>query len=159
MSSDACFRPAVLVPGFSSVCIVYQWWKRSARLIEKARTDQQSSFWDLFQKLFPPPPPFRIKKNSLVNWNQWMRSNRVWMRSFREWMRSSWAWMRSSRVVRASDSQCHSRNCLGSIPAFTGTVESVGQQMKQCWKKELKKSKKSPWKKNFNQIKKNPLFH
>ncbi len=33
-------------------------------------------------------------------------------------MRSSRVWMRSSRVVRASDSQCRSRNCPGFYPSI-----------------------------------------
>ncbi len=38
-----------------------------------------------------------------------------------------------SRVVRASDSQCLSRNSpLSSIPASTDTAESEGRQMKKC---------------------------
>ena len=37
-----------------------------------------------------------------------------------------------SRVVRASDSQCRSRNCPGFYPASFDTVESEGRQMKQC---------------------------
>jgi hypothetical protein len=40
-----------------------------------------------------------------------MRSSRVWMRYIRRWMRSS-------RVVRASDSQCRSRNCTGFDPSI-----------------------------------------
>jgi hypothetical protein len=50
----------------------------------------------------------------------WMRSSRAWMRFGREWMRMrcSRMWMRSSRVVRASDSQCRSRNCLGFDPSI-----------------------------------------
>jgi hypothetical protein len=34
------------------------------------------------------------------------------------WMRSSRVWVRSSRVVRASDSQCRSRNCPGFDPSI-----------------------------------------
>ncbi len=48
----------------------------------------------------------------------WIRSSRGWMRSSRVWMRSSRVWMRSSRVVRASDSQCRSRNCPGFDPSI-----------------------------------------
>ncbi len=42
--------------------------------------------------------------------------------------------MRTSRVVRATDCQCRSRNAtfLGSIPASSDTVEPEGRQMKQC---------------------------
>ncbi len=47
----------------------------------------------------------------------WMRFSRVWMRFSRVWMRFSREWMRFSRVVRASDSQCHSRNCPGFDPS------------------------------------------
>ena len=58
-------------------------------------------------------------------------------------MRSSRVWMRSSRVVRASDSQCRSRNS----PASSNTVESERRQMKQCWISYIKKinPKKSPF--------------
>jgi hypothetical protein len=38
---------------------------------------------------------------------------------------------------------------LGSIPASSGTVESEGRQIKQCWISYIKKIKKSPCK---NQI-------
>jgi hypothetical protein len=49
-------------------------------------------------------------------------------------MRFSLMRMRFSLVVRVSDCQCTSCNGpgLGSIPASVGTVESEGQQMKQC---------------------------
>jgi hypothetical protein len=43
-------------------------------------------------------------------------------------------WMRCSGVARAPDSQC-----LGSIPASSGTMESEGRQMKQCWIKYIYK--------------------
>ncbi len=42
-------------------------------------------------------------------------------------------WMRSSRVVRASDSQCRSRNCPWFDPSILRHSESEGRQMKQCW--------------------------
>ncbi len=57
----------------------------------------------------------------------WMRPSRVvdeiwpslWMRSSRVcgWHLAE-LWMRSSRVVRASDSQCRSRNCPGFEPSI-----------------------------------------
>jgi hypothetical protein len=66
---------------------------------------------------------------SLCGWDLaelWMRSSRVWMRSIAElWMRSSWVlmwsswvWMRSSRVVRAFDCQCRSRDSPGFDPSI-----------------------------------------
>ncbi len=54
---------------------------------------------------------------------------------------SSRVWMRSSWVFRTSGCQWKSRN-LESIPASFDTVESEGQQMKQCWKMYKKKQKK-----------------
>ncbi len=63
-----------------------------------------------------------------------MRSSRVWVRSglvVDEIYSRVWMW--SSRVVRASDNQCRSHTCPGSIPASSDTVESEGRQMKQCW--------------------------
>ncbi len=45
------------------------------------------------------------------------------------------------RVVRASDSQCRSRNCPGFDPSILR--HSGGRQMKQCWISYIKK-KKSP---------------
>ncbi len=52
--------------------------------------------------------------------------------------------MRSSRVVAASECQCQScATVLRSIPASSGTVESEGRQMKQCWIEYTKNSKKS----------------
>jgi hypothetical protein len=52
-------------------------------------------------------------------------------------------WMRSSRVVRASDSQCRSRNCPGFDPSILRHSESEGRHMKQSYIKN-KKIKKSP---------------
>ncbi len=40
--------------------------------------------------------------------------------------------MASSRVIRASDSQCQSRNCPWFDPTSSYTVESEGRQIKQC---------------------------
>jgi hypothetical protein len=62
-------------------------------------------------------------------------------------MKSSREWMRSSRVVRASDIQCRSRNCPGFDPSIlrSDTVESEGRQMKQYLISDKKKNlKKSP---------------
>ncbi len=43
-------------------------------------------------------------------------------------------WMRSSRVVRVSGCQCQSRKSPGFDPSIlSGTVESEGRQMLQCW--------------------------
>ncbi len=54
-------------------------------------------------------------------------------------------WKRSSRVDRAPDCQCQSRNGPGSIPASSETLESKRQQTKQCWIKYMKKNpRKSP---------------
>jgi hypothetical protein len=47
-----------------------------------------------------------------------MRFSRVWMRFSQSWMRFSQSCMRLSRVVRASDSQCRSRNCPGFDPSI-----------------------------------------
>jgi hypothetical protein len=48
----------------------------------------------------------------------WMKFCRGWIRFSRVWMRFSQSWMRFSRVVRASDSQCRSRNCTGFDPSI-----------------------------------------
>jgi hypothetical protein len=54
-------------------------------------------------------------------------------------------WMKSSRVVRASESQCRSRNCLGSIPASSDTEKSEGRQMKAVLNIVHKKILKNPY--------------
>ncbi len=54
--------------------------------------------------------------------------------------------MRSSQVVRASDSQCRSRNCPGFDPSILDTVESEGRQTDEAVLNivhTLKKEKKS----------------
>jgi hypothetical protein len=38
-----------------------------------------------------------------------------------------------SRVVRASDGQCRSRNCPGFDPSIIRHSGNWGRQMKQCW--------------------------
>ncbi len=58
--------------------------------------------------------------------------------------RVNYVGMRSSRVVRASDCQCQSRNSLWFDSASSDTEESEGQQMKQCWIKYIKQIQKIP---------------
>jgi hypothetical protein len=69
----------------------------------------------------------------------WMRSSRVCGWDLAEW------WMRSSRVVRASDSQCHSRNCPGFDPSIFqhsgtwGSVLNIVHKIKNFQKSSFKK--------------------
>ncbi len=52
---------------------------------------------------------------------------------FMAWDLAEWMWMKSSWVVKASDSQnAKFSTVLGSIIAYSDTVESEGRQMKQC---------------------------
>jgi hypothetical protein len=56
----------------------------------------------------------------------------VWMRSSQVWMRSSRVWIISSGVVRALTANIKVATVLGSIPAFSDTMESEGRQTKKC---------------------------
>ncbi len=70
------------------------------------------------------------------------------MRSSREWMRSSREWMRPSQVVRASDSQCRSRNCPGfdlSILRHSGIWGAADEAVLNIVHKKIKLSKTSPF--------------
>ncbi len=66
----------------------------------------------------------------------WMRSSREWMRSIRVWMRSSMQWMRftvAQWLERLTPNANVNVTVVGSISASSGTVESEGWQIKQCW--------------------------
>ncbi len=99
----------------------------------------------------------RSRRVGMRSRREGMRSSRVWgwdlaelgMRSRREGMRSSrvWGWDLAERLERLT-ANAKVATVLGSIPASSGTVESEGRQMKQCWIKYLK-ILKNPWKKNL----------
>ncbi len=73
----------------------------------------------------------------------------MWMSFNRVWMRSSRLWMRSSRVVRASDSQCRSRN----YPGFdTSILQTLWNLMGGRWSSAEYRTQKK------KKIQKNPPF-
>jgi hypothetical protein len=77
-----------------------------------------------------------LEIESRLFWALW---NGIAAQKSLEWMRI----MSSSRVVRASDRQCRSRNCPGfdpSIPRHSGSEE---WQTKQCWILYIKKANKN----------------
>ncbi len=58
-------------------------------------------------------------------------------------------WMRSSRVVRAFNSQCRSRNCPGFDPSIlrhSGILGAADEAVLNTVQKKKKSQKKSPFK-------------
>ncbi len=89
-----------------------------------------------FNRSFLPSPRF------FHSWQDFL----IFCTAFHSCLSEVLWWMRSSRVVRERLAvNAKVATVMGSIPASPDTVESEGQQMKQCWVTYIKrKNKKNP---------------